>query len=276
MSRKSITGSVVNADTVGVFGISLICFGFLFTTSLETSIPVEVAEASTPPLELRELELPLIRVPRMELRKSEPPKDITQPSVDEAPAAKAKSIKKVRIRYRERYETSADTRIVVWTWEGGATVRKDQLAQTIVAVHERLSIVPKNDALVSLILETSAAESLRGIYVEQKGGPAEGLFQMEPATERFMRDWLKKVFPKVYDEVMHFYESSKSAEWNRVYNVPYAIAMSTAYYWHRCGDSLIERIDTIEERAKLWKEHYNTPLGKGTTEGYLRKADKYL
>lgn len=215
--------------------------------------------------------------------------DKQEPKVLTLPVVKGDSIKrpvedveanpraKMRVTYKDRYDTSKDTKIIVWSWEGGATVKKEQLAQTIEAVHERLSIVPKGSAdHVALLMETSAVESMRGIVVRQKGGPARGIFQMEPATERCTLGWLKDNFPKVHGEVMAFYDKNKSPEWNRTHNVPYNVAMSTVYYWRRMGDGLTDRIGTLEDRAKVWKTHYNTYLGKGSIAGYIKKAEKYL
>lgn len=215
--------------------------------------------------------------------------DKQAPKVLLAPVVKAEGIKrrvedveanpraKMRVTYKDRYDTSKDTKIIVWSWEGGATVKKEQLAQTIEAVHERLSIIPKGSAdHVALLMETSAVESNRGYIVRQKGGPARGIFQMEPATERCTLGWLKDNFPKVHGEVMAFYDKSRSPEWNRTHNVPYNVAMSTVYYWRRMGDGLTDRIGTLEDRAKVWKTHYNTYLGKGSIAGYIKKAGKYL
>lgn len=215
--------------------------------------------------------------------------DKQAPKAPIAPVVKAEGIKrrvedveanprvKMRVTYRDRFDTAKDTKIIVWSWEGGATVKKEQLAQTITAVHERLSIVPKGSKdHVALLMETSAVESSRGYIVRQVGGPARGIFQMEPTTERCMRSWLKDNFPRVHDEVMAFYDKKKSPEWNLTHNVPYNVAMSTAYYWRRMGDSLAGNITTLEDRAKVWKTHYNTYLGKGSIAGYIKKAGKYL
>ena len=181
------------------------------------------------------------------------------------------------ITYNVRYETSRETKIIVWSWKGGSTVKAEQLRQTIEAVHERLSFVPKDcDGYVELLMETCAAESLRGIYVKQKRGSAKGIFQMEPSTEEDTRKWLKKRHPEVYKEVMAFWDEKESQEWNLAYNVPYTAAMSTAYYWRRCGDALAYIVGTQQNRALIWKKYYNTHLGKGTIDGYLKKAKKYL
>lgn len=184
---------------------------------------------------------------------------------------------RVYTTYEDRYETISDAGIIVWSWEGGATVKKEQLAKTIEAVQSRLSIVPKgSENHVALLLETSAVESSRGLIVKQVGGPARGIFQMEPRTEKCTRNWLKARFPKVYEEVMVFYDKNQSPEWNRTHNVPYNVAMSTAYYWRRLGDSLAKNITTLEDRAKVWKKHYNTYLGRGTIAGYIKKSLEYL
>lgn len=185
-------------------------------------------------------------------------------------------IKYFKKTYNNKSKISIEETIIVWSWNGGNTIKLDQLKQTVIAVQERISI-PNNEHTVALILETSAVESSRGIDMIQKGGgPARGLLQMEPATEKWLKKWLKKNHPSIYQEVIHFYNNKKDATWNRTYNVPYQIAMSTAYYWHKCGDKLFSLITTRENRAKVWKQYYNTMKGKGTISKYHKKSEKYL
>ena len=184
-------------------------------------------------------------------------------------------IKPFKKTYENKNEISIETAIVVWSWKGGDTVKLEQLKQTIIAVQERISI-PSNEHTTSLLLETSAVESSRGIDMIQRGGPARGILQMEPTTERYLKGWLKKYHPSVYKEVVYFYNDKKNEIWNRTYNVPYQIAMSLAYYWHKCGDKLPSLITTREDRARIWKQFYNTYKGKGTVSKYHEKAEKYL
>lgn len=184
---------------------------------------------------------------------------------------------KFRVTHEERFETSQDIRIVVWTWRGGSSVNSDQLRQTIAAVHERLSIIPRgHSGYVDLLMETCAAETLLGEIVRQRNGPALGIFQMLRTTERDTLAWLKRRFPEVYIEVRSFYNRRKSAEWNLTKNVPYSAAVSTAYYWRRCGDALAGLLETRDNRARVWKKYYNTYLGKGTVSGYIEKSERYL
>lgn len=184
-------------------------------------------------------------------------------------------IKPFKKTYKNRNEISIETTIVVWSWKGGDTIKLDQLKQTIIAVQERISI-PSNEHTTSLLLETSAVESSRGIDMIQRGGPARGILQMEPTTEKYLKEWLKKYHPSVYKEVVHFYNDKKDKVWNSTYNVPYQIAMSLAYYWHKCGDKLPSLITTREDRARIWKQFYNTHKGKGTISKYHEKSEKYL
>lgn len=177
--------------------------------------------------------------------------------------------------YENKDEVSIENTIVIWSWKGGDTVKLDQLKQTITAVQKCISI-PSNEHTTLLLLETSAVESSRGIDMIQKGGSARGILQMMPSTERFIKKWLKKHHPSIHKEVISFYNNNKSVEWNRSYNVPYQIAMSLAYYWHKCGDKFPSLITTREDRAKVWKRYYNTYKGKGTISKYHEKAEKYL
>lgn len=177
--------------------------------------------------------------------------------------------------YENKDEISIENTIVIWSWKGGDTVKLDQLKQTITAVQKCISI-PSNEHTTLLLLETSAVESSRGIDMIQKGGSARGILQMMPSTEKFLKKWLKKYHPSIHKEVISFYNNNKSVEWNRSYNVPYQIAMSLAYYWHKCGDKLPSLITTRKDRARIWKRYYNTYKGKGTISKYHEKAEKYL
>jgi len=127
-----------------------------------------------------------------------------------------------------------------------------------------------------LVMETAAQESRLTHLVQLGGGPGLGLWQMEPSTHddhwktflRFKPVLAKRVLSAtntgVEIPVAHFVPSAK----HLVYNLRYGAAMCRAHYRRKPGAIPLTR----EGRALYWKEHYNTPLGRGTTDEYLLNA----
>ena len=182
-----------------------------------------------------------------------------------------------RRSYGTKYQKSSETKIKVWSWNGGSQVKTDQLRQTVNAVQERMSIVPSNhEGIIDLILETAAVESHRGQWTKQISGPACGLFQMEPATAKCLLSWLKNNHNSVYKEVVFFMNKKQTLTQNLTSNVPFQIAMTTAHYWRYLGDAMANVSDDQLNRAMIWKAHYNTRLGKGDVGKYLVDAETYL
>ena len=119
---------------------------------------------------------------------------------------------------------------------------------------------------MELLLGTAATESKMGLWLRQLGGgPALGLFQIEPETEadvwknyllyrpelaRVVRGW--KTF------------TTEEMEWNHAYSCAIARLI-----YRRAPEKLPPAGDT-EAQARYWKRFFNTPLGKGTPEKYIR------
>lgn len=126
---------------------------------------------------------------------------------------------------------------------------------------------------VNLLLGTAAQESAFGTYLFQLGGgPACGVFQMEPATERDI--WLnflnyRDILTKRIDKICHV--NGPSAFALRT-NLAYQIIMTRCHYLRVKapipGDLL--------GYAKYWKNHYNTIKGKGTEEEFVHNYKKYV
>lgn len=125
---------------------------------------------------------------------------------------------------------------------------------------------------VNLLLGTAAQESNFGEYIKQLyGGPALGVFQMEPAT---------------HDDIYTNFLKYKKGIWCRVddiggpdeecmvYNLKYATIMARLQYYRR-PEPLPYHQD-IPAIAAYWKQWYNTPLGKGTVEEFLENYQKYV
>ena len=167
-------------------------------------------------------------------------------------------------------------RIIVWSWGGGSTIKKEQLESTILAVLLKLPMVTADITMVELLQETAAIESHRGIHITQiNGGPARGIFQMELRTIQDTLSWLKKNHLDQYRAVKVFWNSRQSDEWNYQKNIPWQIAMAASYYWRMAGNNAIKLALSREEREKLYKKHWNTHKGASTREKYLAMSKTY-
>ncbi len=124
---------------------------------------------------------------------------------------------------------------------------------------------------VNLLLGTAAAESNLGEYLHQlNGGPALGIYQMEPRThcDIYMNYLLyhHELRYKINKLLVSVFNKRK----NLIFNLAYATAISRVHYY-RVSESLPEH-DDIDGLANYWKKYYNTEKGKGTVEKFI---DKY-
>jgi len=119
----------------------------------------------------------------------------------------------------------------------------------------------------NLILLTAAVESNLGTYIEQVKGPAKGIYQMEPATEKDI--WINFLaYKKPLSEKLNQLRSSGALKEEMKWNLAYATAMTRVHYYRK----KVEFEDgTVRGLANIWKLHYNTPLGKGTPDKAIEK-----
>jgi hypothetical protein len=115
---------------------------------------------------------------------------------------------------------------------------------------------------VDLLLGTAAQESAFGRYLRQLHGPAVGAFQMEPATF----EWLQAKYSDRYPEIDG--RTPEEMEWD----LRLAIIMARLRY--RAVPLELPEGD-VETLAAYWKRHYNTPLGRGTTEEYIANYRRF-
>ncbi|WP_221800522.1 hypothetical protein [Oceanobacter mangrovi] len=124
--------------------------------------------------------------------------------------------------------------------------------------------LPDTEAAVRLLLMIAAHESGAFIYVRQKGGPALGLFQMEPPTYQFCIDYLTrsgrfKTMPLGYGPQRLVTDSVLAAGMARVYLYSKPEPLPDA--------------DDLAGLASYAKRHWNSELGAATEADYL---DAYL
>ena len=111
----------------------------------------------------------------------------------------------------------------------------------------------------NLLLGTCAQESAFGTYIEQINGPALGVFQMEPNTEKDIWEnylyYRNELVKTVYDICGVIGPDKFSLKTN----LAYQITMARIHYL-RVPEKLP---DNLIGYSRYWKKYYNTEQGKG-------------
>lgn len=137
-----------------------------------------------------------------------------------------------------------------------------------------------------LVLATGAHESNGYSVIAQiGGGPALGYWQMEPAThDDIWENWLgfqNDIVMSVSRLAAYQSPSSHASNDNPgpnqlAWNALYAAAMCRIHYY-RAPFKLSSDIEpTPAWLASIWKQHYNTPQGRGTEAEFLAHYTRYV
>lgn len=127
-----------------------------------------------------------------------------------------------------------------------------------------------------LVFGTACQESGCGHYLHQLGnGPAVGIFQMEPRSYTDLCVWISQVRRKEWDRIWtHTGQIGRSGDWppadQMIWDLKYAAMMCRMFYLRKPGAIPV----TLAGQAAYWKRFYNTSLGKGTVEEYIRNYQK--
>lgn len=121
-----------------------------------------------------------------------------------------------------------------------------------------------------LVLYTAAHESLCGKYIKQVGGIALGIYQCEPLTHADIARFIKTRH-NLYINFIQATSIPASLFGNDdllVSNLRYATAICRIHYYR-----IPHPIPTdLEGMAKYWKKYYNTSLGKGKVDDFIKHA----
>lgn len=128
------------------------------------------------------------------------------------------------------------------------------------------------EAAEELVLGTAIQES--GLcYVRQLGGgPALGLWQMEPNTHKDIWENFLQFRTKLGLNILGPYP--KPDHTRLVWDLSYACGMCRIHYL-RCPDALPDAGD-LHGQAGYWKQFYNTSLGAGTVEEYVNNWNRVM
>jgi len=133
-------------------------------------------------------------------------------------------------------------------------------------------------AAEDMVLGTAAQESGLGTYLHQVGGPALGIYQMEPATHNDIwnnyleyKPILRKQVEDMLGTSVHDIDSDDNS---LIGNLYYATAMCRIHYL-RVLEAMPVHKD-IKGYAAYWKKYYNTPLGAGTEQEFIDNYKRYV
>lgn len=130
-----------------------------------------------------------------------------------------------------------------------------------------------------LLLGTACAESKLGTYLHQVGGPALGVFQMEPATHFDLWDRYIRYRMELKLQLLHLVPPDMHGQVGGAPNpdvlitdMRYAAIMARLLY--RRSPRPLPEADDWAAMASMWKAVYNTPMGKGTVEHFMESLDQ--
>lgn len=133
-----------------------------------------------------------------------------------------------------------------------------------------------------LLMGTAAQESQFNHLKQIGGGPASGLWQMEPGTlfdlfDRFVarQDRWKPILRLLATEDILPPTSRDFLVFSLQSNLPFACAMARLHYYARPFDMKLVSL-TAPGLARIWKQHYNTMLGKGKESEFVENYRRYV
>jgi hypothetical protein len=147
------------------------------------------------------------------------------------------------------------------------TIEKNQLRSLIKRVLQPHDLWSQEAE--DLLMGTAAQESCLGKYIAQINGPAKGVFQMEPATETDLWDYIvrKDLVDLIGIISGVFSPNPMHLEGNLIYQ----IIMARIFY-RRIKEAIPEGLVL---QAKYYKKYWNTELGKATVDQYVRNYTTY-
>lgn len=136
-----------------------------------------------------------------------------------------------------------------------------------------LQLDKHSESATNLILGTAIVESNCGLFLKQlEGGPARGIYQMEPKTHEDIWVNYLNVNHDIIQKVKFYCLNVSMNDYDLLFtllpgNLYYATAMCRLHY-SRFKEPLPES-DDIEGLAYYWKKYYNTEDGAGTAQKFI-------
>lgn len=135
------------------------------------------------------------------------------------------------------------------------------------------SNIPYSLSAEILLLGTAATESRFGSDLKQIGGPALGIYQIEPATLESIKEDYLSYRPMTRQAAEQF---ASPEPWRRqlITSLTFASVIARLVYWRR--PEAMPHHDDLQGLANYYKQHFNTPAGKGSPEKFIADYQKYV
>ena len=135
-------------------------------------------------------------------------------------------------------------------------------------------IITYADDAVELLMMTAAHESRMGTFLEQRGGPALGIFQMEPATLKDLYENYIAYRVRLYDLARSFEVKPLTREQNLMVNLPFMIVTARLHFYR--DKEPLPSLHDIDAMARYYKRVWNTDKGAATPEMAKAAYLKYV
>ena len=123
-------------------------------------------------------------------------------------------------------------------------------------------------AAVALLLGTAVQESGCQAFRQMGGGPARGLWQIEPATHDDVTARVLTRYPHLHARLSEIVGLWPTRTEQLATNLCYGAAICRLKYY--LDPAPLPADGDLPGLAALWKRVYNTPLGKGTPEQWAK------
>jgi hypothetical protein len=117
-----------------------------------------------------------------------------------------------------------------------------------------------------ILLMIAAHESGFGKHLAQIGGPARGIYQMEPATEQDIWKTYLSFRPEMIKKITEVCGVPGPDSLQMQYNMIYSTIMARLKLWRAPGK--LPAAHDVDGMARYCKDNYNSKLGKATVEKY--------
>lgn len=180
-----------------------------------------------------------------------------------------------------RGEHNADAVLRYTRTNKNLTSGRAAILATIEDVRNQLTLVPNDDRVSTLVYRTFTHESLLGT-IDFANANGQGIGQL---TLKHAKDILKRLSKRSPENFAIIAEisgiknllslSDKEMLRELHTNLKLQVALCITTYWFR-DPMFWQKAGNLEDDARLWKELYNTRLGKGTVEAFIKSCKAHI